>query len=224
MKIETISNEKSTNLAPNSLSTQLSFIDDKSIAAAFYASGIFKDVKNEASALVKIIAGREQGLTPIEAMSSVYIIDDKIAYFTRVFLAKIKNSAKYNYVVKIQNEQICEIEFYENGKIIGASKFDFKDAARCGLANKDNFKKYPAMMLFYRAASKGIKVFCPDILNGANTYEDLIEVEPDASTPQPMTVNLETGEINEAKPMPQAQTENQTNEKTADEVIGDFFN
>ena len=176
-----------------------SIIEDQQIAKAFFESGIFKDVKTAAQALVKIIAGREQGLAPIQAMSNVYIFDDRIAYLTKVFSSKVKKSKKYDYKIKVTTDKECEIDFFENGKLAGTSKYTFTDAAKSGLPNKESFKKYPNNMLYNRAMSNGIKMFCPDILDGANLYEDFAEVEKDGA--KMMSVDMNTGEIKEAEQM-----------------------
>lgn len=172
----------------------LSIMEDKQIAQAFFDSGIFKDVKSAAQALVKIIAGREQGLSPIESMTAVYILDDKICYLTKVFTAKIKKTKVFDYKVKNSTEEICTIEFYENGELLGTSSYSIKQAAKAGLVNKDNWRKYPQSMLFNRAASIGMKMFVPQILGGVNLYEDFDEL-PGVKQSNAINVNMETGEV-----------------------------
>lgn len=175
-------------------SKSLSIMEDKQIAQAFFDSGIFKDVKSAAQALVKIIAGREQGLSPIESMTAVYILDDKICYLTKVFTAKIKKTKVFDYKVKASTEEICTIEFYENGELLGTSSYSIKQAAKAGLVNRDNWRKYPQSMLFNRAASIGMKMFVPQILGGANLYEDFDEL-PGVKQSNAINVNMETGEV-----------------------------
>lgn len=172
----------------------LSIMEDKQIAQAFFDSGIFKDVKSAAQALVKIIAGREQGLSPIESMTAVYILDDKICYLTKVFTAKIKKTKVFDYKVKASTEEICTIEFYENGELLGTSSYSIKQAAKAGLVNRDNWRKYPQSMLFNRAASIGMKMFVPQILGGVNLYEDFDEL-PGVKQSNAINVNMETGEV-----------------------------
>lgn len=179
-------------------SKSLSIIEDKQLAQAFFDSGIFKDVQNASQALVKIIAGREQGLSPIQSMSSVYIFNDNICYFTKVFTAKIKKTKGLNYKVKTATEELCEIEFYENGELLGSSSYSIKQATKAGLVNKDNWRKYPQSMLYNRAVSIGMKMFMPQILDGVNLYEDFDEL-PGIKQSNAINVNMETGEITPAQ-------------------------
>ena len=175
-------------------SKSLSILEDKQIAQAFFDSGLFKDVKSAAQALVKIIAGREQGLSPIQSMTAVYLLDDKICYFTKVFTAKIKKSKTLDYKVKTSTEEICTIEFYENGELLGSSSYSIKQAAKAGLVNKDNWRKYPQSMLYNRAVSIGMKMYMPQILEGVNLYEDFDEL-PGVQKSNAINVNMETGEV-----------------------------
>ena len=159
----------------------------RDISKVFYESGIFVDIKSEAQAMVKILAGMEIGLSPIQSMNSCYIVGNKVGYETKIFLAKLKETGKYDYRVKHEFDDKgvamgCEVEFlWMNASSefipIGTSRFDRQDAIRTGLINKDIYKKYPKLMMFYRAASDGIKMFCPQILNGAALYEDYLEVD-----------------------------------------------
>lgn len=175
-------------------SKSLSILEDKQIAQAFFDSGLFKDVKSAAQALVKIIAGREQGLSPIQSMTAVYLLDDKICYFTKVFTAKIKKSKTLDYKVKTSTEEICTIEFYENGELLGSSSYSIKQAAKAGLVNRDNWRKYPQSMLYNRAVSIGMKMYMPQILEGVNLYEDFDEL-PGVQKSNAINVNMETGEV-----------------------------
>ena len=53
--------------------------EPKALGEVFAESGMFTDVKTAAQAVVKIIAGKELGLSPIESMNSLYMVNGKIA-------------------------------------------------------------------------------------------------------------------------------------------------
>jgi hypothetical protein len=183
------------------------------LAKVFYESKIFKDVQSEAQAIVKILAGREMGLSPIQSMNTVYILDSKIGYETKVFLSKLKKSGKYDYEVTFvclkdkNNSEVVEkatLDFFridgKEGKkeFIGSSQFTMYDAARIGLINKAAYKNYPKLMMFYRAASNGIKMYCPEILEGGVLAEDYIEVGAmsEMGKEEEVEVRLKGSEIN----------------------------
>jgi hypothetical protein len=87
------------------------------------------------------------------------------------------------------------VEFYENGKPVGVSKFTDEDAKAAGLAG-DNWSKYRRNMHFARAISNGAKWFCPDVFGGpvytpdelgapVDGDGDIIDVKPTIIEPEP---------------------------------------
>ncbi|HRU95549.1 MAG TPA: hypothetical protein P5195_10000, partial [Anaerolineae bacterium] len=88
--------------------------------------------------------------------------------------AAVKRSGRYNYRVLELTDEAAEIEFYEDGKAIGRSRFTLDDAKKAGLNTSDNWRKYPRNMLFARALSNGVKWYCPDVTGGpAYTPDEL---------------------------------------------------
>lgn len=165
------------------------------IGEVFAKSNMFPDVKSQAQAVVKILAGKELGLSPFESMASIYIVNGKLALTSKAMSGLVKKSKKYDYVVKKLDETECTISFVKESSEIGVSTFTFKDAAKAGLANKDVWKNYPKNMLFARAISNGVRWFCPEIISGYYTTE---EIEDLGETPSPAlkTVSIDaTGEV-----------------------------
>ena len=140
-----------------------SLVEIIELGKIFRASGYFRDVRDEAQAVVKILYGRELGFTPIVSMMGVFIIDGKPSVSAGLLASMIKRSGKYNYRVREQSDTACKIEFFENGESIGFSSFTMDDARRAGITMKDNWKKYPAAMLFARTISIGMRSHCPDV-------------------------------------------------------------
>ena len=163
----------------------------------FAKSGMFPDVKTQAQAVVKILAGKEMGLTPFESMNNIYIVNNKLAVMSNAMASIVKKGGKYDYkVVKLDNEE-CVLKFFRmNGeaKELGESTFTFKDAAKAGLANKDVWKNYPRNMLFSRALANGVRWFCPDAACGY-TVEELEEIP--AEKPHKTIELTVEGEVNE---------------------------
>jgi len=142
----------------------------------FMKSGMFKDIKTQAQAVVKILAGRELGLAPLESMTNIYMVNGKIALQAKIIGSLIKKSKKYDYLVNKLDDQECVITFYiiesEDKKVeIGKSSFTIKDAARAGIVNKDVWKNYPRNMLFARALSNGARWYTSDVFCGYTAEE-----------------------------------------------------
>ena len=154
--------------------TVASLVEPMALGDVFVKSGMFKDLKSQAQAVVKILAGRELGLAPLESMTNIYIVNGKVTLQAKIIGSLIKKSSKYDYTVdKLDNEE-CTITFYViNGerKEIGKSTFTMKDAAKAGIVNKEVWKSYPRNLLFARTLSNGAKWYCSDVFCGYTTEE-----------------------------------------------------
>ncbi len=146
---------------------------------AFFASGMFSDLKLEAQAIVKVMVGKELGLSPFASINGIHMVMGKPTLGANLMATMIANHSMYNYRILKATNEICEIEFYESkNKIankntaVGTVSFTIKEAAEAGLlAKKDSiWLKYPSDMLFARAISRGARRFAPGIFGGATVY------------------------------------------------------
>lgn len=133
------------------------------IANAFWASGMFIDVKSAAQAIVKIQAGQELGIPPFTAMTGIHIIQGKPTVGAGIMASRIKSSIKYDYKVVKKTNEICQLEFFEDDVSQGIEEFTIEDAKRAGT---QNIAKYPKNMLFARCVSNGLKTYSPDVFIG----------------------------------------------------------
>ena len=133
-------------------------------------SGYFKDAKDEAQAVVKVLAGQEIGIGPVAAMVGIHVVDGKPTFSARLMASLVKRSGRYTYRVTTMSEQECTIEFYEDKELAGVSTFTMKDAETAGLKGKPVWKAYPRNMLFARAMSNGFNWYTPDLSNGLPVY------------------------------------------------------
>lgn len=176
------------------------FKEPMALSEVFVKSGMFPDVKSQAQGIVKILAGKELGLTPFQAMSGLYFINGKIGIQANICSGLIKKSKKYDYTITKITDEICEIDFFditekETSKKLGTASFGKMDASKAGLINKDNYKNYPSDMYFARAISRGTKRYAPDCLMGYSTLEELQDVETEI-IPNKTTVVIDVdGEV-----------------------------
>lgn len=156
--------------------------DLMTLGEIFVKSGFFTDSQSAAKAVVKIMAGAEMGVGPFQAMNSIDIIQGRPVPSANLMAAVIKRDPRYDYRVTEHTETVCEIAYYDNGKEIGRSRYTIEDARHAGLTGKDNWKKYPANMLFARAMSNGAKWYCPDAFPGPVYTPDELGAEVDGET------------------------------------------
>lgn len=161
-----MANKETTALATTLNETQLGQI--------FVKSGFFADAKDESQAIVKILAGREAGLQPIESMTGIHIIKGKISFGANMMAAAVKKSGRYDYRVMKHDAKECSIDFFEliDGKKekIGTSSFTIEEAKQIGLTANTTWKNYPKAMLFARALSAGVRYYCPDVFGHSPVF------------------------------------------------------
>jgi len=138
------------------------------LGKVLHASGYFKDVRDQAQAVTKILYGRELGISPINSMSGIHIIEGKPALSSNLLAALIKRSGKYDYRIKVSTDTQCSLMFLQKvGNVweeVGLSEFSIEDAKRAGVIRAGgSWSKFPKAMLFARALSQGERMFCPDV-------------------------------------------------------------
>ena len=136
------------------------------VAKAFAQSGYFPGVTAQ-QAFVRLVIGQALGLDPLQAMTGIYVVKGRISFHATTLLAMARR-AGYDYDVVELSDERCVMRFYRwRGNIrqfIGESVFTIEDARRAGIAEGENWKKYPRNMLFARAAANGVRWFCPDAI------------------------------------------------------------
>jgi hypothetical protein len=141
------------------------------LGAVLAKSGMFADARQEAQAVVKILAGAEMGFGAISAMTGIHVIQGRVTVGANLMAAAVKKSGKYDYRVLEMTEQVCSIEFFQREgsawESLGKSTFTAADAKKAQTKNMD---KYARNMLFARAMSNGVRWYCPDALGGAPVY------------------------------------------------------
>ena len=154
----------------NALAIYKDFDGLQRAAMALQKSGYFQDVKSEAQAITKVLAGSELGLPPFASMAGIHVIQGKPVLGANVIATLVKNDPRYDYRIKQADDTACVLEWFENGQSVGEAGFTIKEAQGAGLTGKDNWKKYTSDMLFARAISRGARRYAPGIFGGSPVY------------------------------------------------------
>jgi len=202
-----------TSLAINSMESL------KQIAKVLSTSGVFgttgKAEQDLALAATKILAGQEMGLPPFASMRHIHLVKGKTQIGYQLVAKMIRDSKRYDYKVKRLDENGCDLQFTEHGVIIGNYGFSKDDAAKAGLLNNENYKKFPRQMYFARAITGGANIYCPDVFGSGIEADDVQEAthvtvsEPVAVTtdqPPALPPPIEE-EPTEVEPQPQPTAE-----------------
>ena len=184
-------NEKDTKALEVIKQPQLMTIGDARVfAQAAYESGLFTDVKSEAQALVKIIAGRELGIPAITAMQKLYIVNNKIGMAAEL-MGALLHKAGYSWSIQFDDQDkptVCEVTFSFSGRTNYTSRFTLKDAGRAGLIKSGGaWEKYPKDLLFSRAFTAGARKYAPEALGGISYTPEELESIPVEATAESKT-------------------------------------
>lgn len=160
-KLQQVSFDSTSVIEPTTLQE---FVN---IAKVMAGSGFYPDAKTAMQATALMILGKQFGMSAAQSLTGIHIVKGKPMLHYSVILAKVRQHPHYDYRITAHTEKLCRIEFYHHGESCGVSEFTEADAKRQGTQNMD---KHGKTMLLARAASNGVKWYCPDVLNGMPVY------------------------------------------------------
>ena len=176
----------------------------REVASAVALSCLFEQAPDpetaKAQALAKCLYGRELGIPPMAAMTSIHVIPQKgggvrlqLAAQMMLALALRVGASHVDHI----GEDGVRVEWFRNGKKIGETRFTEDDARKAGLLAKDfsNHHKYSEDMRYWRAIARGVRRYFPDATAGMSVYVPG-EIE-DEETPE----SASTYENERAKPL-----------------------
>lgn len=121
-----------------------------------------------ADVLVVLMTGHELGLSPMQSMRSLHVIEGKGVLSSDLLVALAKRSPACAYFRLV--ESTAERAIYETQRHgePQPTRMDFtlEEAQRAGLGAKDNWKKFPAAMLRARAGAALARAVYPDVVAG----------------------------------------------------------
>jgi hypothetical protein len=150
------------------------------LGALLADSDMFPNVKKQAQAVARILAGQELGFPPIYSLRNITVVQGKVYIGAEAVATLIKRSGRYDWKLKRLTDEEAVVGFYDNGHLALESAFTMAEARRAGLLRPDSgWAKWPKNMLFARAITQGARLVCPHLLSGAEPQEEagLEEVE-----------------------------------------------
>jgi hypothetical protein len=161
-------------------------------AGAVMRSGIApRGLKTQEQIMVALQYGAELGLRPMQAMSTVMVVNGRASLYgdgmlavaqASGFLVDIKETLSGTPEKPDSLEAVCEVK--RQGRPTPArGTFSWKDAQRAGLASKDTYKQYPQRMLKARARAFALHDAFADILCGVLSAEEAGDIPLDGAAP-----------------------------------------
>lgn len=153
--------------------------------------------KKPANVLLAVQLGMELGVSPMQALQSIYVVNGRPAIFGDLLPAIIFNSGFLEAIHEEGDEQQASCTVKRKGHVAITRTFTMKDAERAktvvwignerkfiSLAEKETYKSYPKRMLQMRARALALRDMFPDVLKGVAIREEIEdEIEPVDITP-----------------------------------------
>jgi hypothetical protein len=147
------------------------------------------EVPSIGSVMMRLMAGRQLGLSAAIAMQQVHDIRGRLGLSAALKRALVMRhpSVERAEFTAISNTSATYV-VRRKGGADRAFTFSIEDAKTAGLFKKDGaYEKYPRRMMVARASSEAIDTECPDITLGFDTLETMID-DVRTETPAPPAV------------------------------------
>ena len=168
--------EKQFSITPRTMN------DLRELGEVAHKSGYFSDAQGAAQAMMKIQAGSELGLLPVQSLTLINVIKGRIT-MSAALMAGLLKRAGYKLRVSWSKDPVgCTITVKDStGEELGESSFDLDDAKRAGLQG-GNWNKYIRNMCYARAVSNAARWYAPEVITGCY-LPDEIDDAPQAPPP-----------------------------------------
>jgi hypothetical protein len=147
------------------------------ITRAFGSGVLPTTIKTPEQAMVIALKGRELGLEPLYALSSIHMVNGKPGLAAELMHALVMRKypkAKLQFITPVKNRNIeCVIRAQRDGGDPQEFCYSIEDARTAGLMGKDNWKSHPAAMLRARCMSAAIRATWPECVMGCYTPEEI---------------------------------------------------
>ena len=148
----------------------------KELGSMLVKSGLLpSSIKTPEQAMVIMLKGKELGIPPMQAFSSISVVQGKPTIGAELMLGLIYKAyptAVIDY--EVSSNTACVINATRPGGKPSKFSFNMDDAKKANLLGKSSWTQYPAAMLRARCISAMARAVFPDALMGASyTAEEL---------------------------------------------------
>lgn len=162
--------------------------DLKNMASVLVRSGFLpRAVDTAEKAVALILKGRELNIPPMQAFSTISIIQGTPTMNAQLMLSLVYRTypdAKINF--KKMGKDECVILAARPGQDATEFSFTMADATAMNLTSKDNWKKMPKQMLKWRCVTEMCRTLFPECLMGVSYTPE--EIDPDLRVNEEGTV------------------------------------
>jgi len=174
-----------------------------SLAQAVAKCSLIPHLKNPDDAYIILLQGLELGLTPMQSVRAIYVVDGKpcmSAELMQALCLQHRNTCQFFHLVSSTDKEAT----YESRRVGTSSavrlSYTIEQANRAGLTGRQNWKANPEDMLRRRAASKLARALYPDILMGFSEITDIEDLKEEVRAPVASVASVASIEIKTSGP------------------------
>jgi hypothetical protein len=136
--------------------------------------------KNEQQLVIAWAKAAELGLSPLQAVEGMSIINNRVGIMGDLALAMVEASGQLEQKrVEYSGEGdslSCSVTLQRRGREAQTYSFSVKEARAAGIYERSStWLNYPRRMVYYRALGFGLRDEFADILKGTKTVEELMD-------------------------------------------------
>lgn len=122
-----------------------------------------------------IVTGRELGLTAMQSLRSIHVIDGKPSLSADLMMALVKRSPECLFFRLVKSTaQMAEFQTHRKGEPTPTTlSFTIAEAQQAGIASKPVWRQYPAAMLRARCIAALSRAVYPDLMMGIYETDEL---------------------------------------------------
>lgn len=175
------SSENNVIVAPEQNNARMSYFNIQAwkamreMAVVFHKSGAIPTyIRNPEQLIVILQTGKEMGMYPMESINNLYIIGGRVAMQSQAMLSRmIRAGVTLEWLEESENRAEVKLDGLAGRKPY-TSSFTREEANKAGLIkNGGAWVTYPKQMLRWRALAFGARIYCPEVLQGMHTVEEM---------------------------------------------------
>jgi len=142
--------------------------------------------KSPANVMVVVQLGMELGVSPMQSIQSMYVVNGRPSIFGDLPLAIVYRSGLLEQIEEQGDEKSSSCTVKRKGYPPITRTFSMAEAVRAGLPKRNpTYETYPKRMLQFRSRALALRDAFPDVLKGVWIREEHEEDEATDVTPHP---------------------------------------
>lgn len=130
-------------------------------------------VNTPEKALAIMQKGKELGIGPMEALSSINVIQGKPSVSPQLMLALARRTGQLENLKMVSDDKGATVSVTRRGQSPYKTTYGVKEATDLGLIGKDNYKKQFGTMCQWRALAANLRITFPDAISGLYLVEEM---------------------------------------------------